>query len=652
MITFTNVSKNFDERMLMDNVSLSIFPNERIGLTGPNGAGKTTMFHLILGDMEPTDGNVTMQKGIKIGYLPQEAHFDSNRTVMEEVTSGDEEIQRLMDEKHKMENENLCAETRYGDIMERLEVLGIYDLEHKAEKILSGLGFKEHEFHKPVVQLSGGWQMRTLLAKLLNYHYDLLLLDEPTNYLDLAATLWLKDYLKEYPGSFVLISHDKVFLNEVTNYTIVLEDGKMAKIKGSYDAYEAQKEIEYKTLERRMKVVDKKKDQLERFTSRFHAQPNRAAAVQNKMKMLDKLEEESTDLPRTRLSIKEFEFPETTESGYSVINLARIKKSYADKTIYTDLNFEITKGQKMCLVGPNGAGKSTLLKILADVIPYDSGSRRLGHGVKMGYFSQTRLDVLSPNRTVFEELVSAVSGSFPQTKARSLLGIFNFHGNDVFKPVSVLSGGEKSRLILAKLLINPPNFILLDEPTTHLDVNGVEALTKAFKQYKGTLCFISHDLYFIREIADHIVEVDGGAIRDYPGNLDYYLDKKNGKMPSEADRKKEEAQASREAYEQYKKQRKDLNEPEHLRVARDQHEGALKRLKEIKNQLKSFEVEEKELETETYIKSRVMTTSFTGRPPEERAECGRRLKEIQTRLREIASTRKAMIEERDKIQQA
>ena len=650
MITLTNVSKNFDERMLMDNVSLSIFPNERIGLTGPNGAGKTTLFHLILGDMESTDGSISIQKGIKIGYLPQEAHFDSSRTVMEEVTSGDAEIQRLVDEKHKMENDGLCAETRYGDILERLEALGIYDLEHKAEKILSGLGFKEFEFHKPVNQLSGGWQMRTLLAKLLNYNYDLLLLDEPTNYLDLGATLWLKDYLGKYPGSFVMISHDKVFLNEVTNYTIVLENGKMAKVKGSYDAFEAQKEIEYRTLEKRMKVVDKKKDQLERFTSRFHAQPNRASAVQNKMKMLERLDEETSDLPRTRMSIRDFEFPKTEESGYTVISLSNIKKSYPDKPIYTDLNFEVTKGQKLCLVGANGAGKSTLLKILADVIPYDGGKRRLGHGVKMGYFSQTRLDVLNPNRTAFEELVSAVGGSFPQTQARTLLGMFNFHGTDVFKPVSVLSGGEKSRLILAKLLINPPNFILLDEPTTHLDVAGVEALTKAFKLYQGTLCFISHDLYFIREIANHIVEVDNGTLRDYPGGLDYYLEKKQDRQAQESGSKKNSS-SGREAYEQQKKSKRDPNEPENLAIARERHEQALKRLQEIKNQIKAFEREEKDLETETYIKSRTMNTSFSGRSRDEIAECGRRLKEIQVRLREIESTRKQLLEERDRINQ-
>ncbi|MBF0486174.1 MAG: ABC-F family ATP-binding cassette domain-containing protein [Candidatus Omnitrophica bacterium] len=648
MITLTNVSKNFDERMLMDDVTLSIFRNERIGLTGPNGAGKTTLFHLILGDLEPTSGNISIQKGIKIGYLPQEAHFDSKRTVMEEVTSGDEEIQRLLDEKHKMEEENVCGDARYGDVLERLEALGIYDLEHKAEKILAGLGFKEDEFHKPVLQLSGGWQMRTLLAKLLTYNYDLLLLDEPTNYLDLSATLWLKDFLGQYPGSFIMISHDKIFLNDVTNYTIVLENGAMAKVKGSYEAFEAQKEIEYRTMEKRQKVVDKKKDQLERFTSRFHAQPNRASAVQNKMKMLERLEEESVNLPRTRVSIKDFEFPQTSESGYTVMTLNHIQKSYGEKVIYSDLNFEIIKGQKLCLVGPNGAGKSTLLKILADVIPFDSGTRKLGHGAKMGYFSQTRLDVLNPQRTAFEELISAVGGNYPQTQARNLLGMFNFHGDDVFKPVSVLSGGEKSRLILAKLLINPPNFLLLDEPTTHLDVAGVEALTKAFQNYKGTLCFISHDLFFIKEIANHIVEVDGGTIRQYPGGLDYYIDKKQGRVTAEAEAARK---AARQAAENKKNAPRDGHETDQLKAARNQHEKALGRIQEIKNQLKSFEREEKELETETYIKSRVLNTSFSGRDRDKVAEYGKRLKEIQIRLREIASTRTKLMEERDRISQ-
>ena len=384
-----------------------------------------------------------------------------------------------------------------GTLWSSWNIKGFMSWNIRLKRSSTGLGFKKEEFHRPIAHLSGGWQMRTQLAKLLTYKYDLILLDEPTNYLDLDATLWLKDYLANYDGTFIIISHDKVFLNDVTNYTIILEDAKMTKVKGNYEAYEEAKAIRNRTLEKQQKVVEQKREQLERFTERFHAQPNRASAVRNKRKMLDRLEE--IRVPQEKYSIRDFEFPVTVESGYSVLTMSKIDKSYGEKQIYKGLDFEITKGQKLCLVGPNGAGKSTLLKMIAGVLSPDSGVRKLGHQVNLGYFSQTRLDVLNPVRTVFEELMSAVQRSVPQAQARTLLGVFNFKGDDVFKPVRVLSGGEKSRLILAKLLINPPNFICLDEPTTHLDIDGVEALTGCFQKYEGTLCFISHDLFFVKK---------------------------------------------------------------------------------------------------------------------------------------------------------
>ena len=365
MITVNNLSKNFTGRTILKDVSLSIYPNEKIGLTGPNGSGKTTLFSIILGEMEPTGGNIQIQKNLNIGFLPQEAHFDSKRTGIEELTAGDSRIMALIDEKGRLEEANKADTERYGDILHELEQMGIYELEHKAEKILMGLGFKPADFHKPIMTLSGGWQMRTLLAKMLTYPYDLLLLDEPTNYLDLEATLWLKDFLAKYKGTFVLISHDKVFLNDVTNYTIVLDNGKMTKVKGNYLTYEASKEVELKTLEKQQKVIGKKKEQLEKFAQRFHAQPNRASAVRNKRKMIERLEEAEVELPQEKRSIKDFEFPATRSSGQVVATLINASKSYADKTVYQGLDFEITRGQKICLVGPNGPGKSTLLKMLA-----------------------------------------------------------------------------------------------------------------------------------------------------------------------------------------------------------------------------------------------------------------------------------------------
>ena len=645
MITINNLTMGFTERTLFKNVSLSIFPSEKIGLTGPNGAGKTTLFHLILGDIEPVAGGVTLQKNLNIGFLPQETHFDSQKTVIEELTEGDGRIQALTAEKRKLEEANKADSPRYGDVLHELEQLGIYELEHRAEKILSGLGFKKEDFDRPVRHLSGGWQMRTLLAKLLVYSYDLLLLDEPTNYLDLSATLWLKGFLKDYSGAFVLISHDRVFLNEVTNYTIILEGTKMTKVKGNYEAYEEQKGIETLTLERKQKVIEKRRGELERFTERFHAQPNKASAVRSKRKMLERLEK--IELPQEFESIKEFQFSEIVQSGYSVVRLEKVGKSYAEKKVYQDLDFEIVRGQKICLVGPNGAGKSTLLKILAGVIESDSGAVKYGHGVQLGYFSQARLDVLNPERAAFDEVMASAPPGTPPVKVRSLLGLFNYHGDDVFKLVKVLSGGEKSRLILAKLLIHPPNFMLLDEPTTHLDLDGVKALTEAFKKYEGTVCFISHDLFFIQEIADCVVEVEGGLLKTYPGGLTYYLDKKaqkEGAIKEERQLQKDQKREEKKA-----KEKKDKNEDPLLSELHERHQEGLQRIAEIKNELKKLEKETKDLETETYVKSRMLSKFYQEKDKEKIKEFGGRLKWIQNRLREIETAIRALKEERGRM---
>ncbi len=645
MITLTNLSKNFDQRMLLDKVSLSIYAHEKIGLTGPNGAGKTTLFSMILKEMEPTSGEVQLQKNINIGHLPQEAHFDSQRTILEEMTAGDGKIAQLKEEKHQLEGDGKAASRRYGDILHELEALGFYELEHKAKGILSGLGFHPSDFNRPIASLSGGWQMRALLSKLLTYPYDVLLLDEPTNHLDLGATLWLKDYLKSCKGTYVIISHDKVFLNEVTNYTIVLEEGRIAKVKGNYEQYEHLKEERYRSLEKRKKVVDKKREQLERFAQRFHAQPNKAAAVRNKRKMLERLE--TIELPQEKPSIQDFEFLPSLQSGHAVITLEGISKSYGDKKVYDHLDLEITRGQKICLVGQNGAGKSTLLKILAGALEPDQGERRLGHQVEVGYFSQTRLDVLNPERSAFDEVAASVAGRAAVVKIRTLLGLFNFHGDDVFKPVKVLSGGEKSRLILAKLLIHPPNFILLDEPTTHLDIDGVEALTAAFKAYAGTLCFISHDLFFVKEIANHTIEVDAGRLKGYPGGLEYYLEKKRQEELS----LKEKELSPTPSLDRTKEDLKGTQHKESpaIRELHQKHKEALKRIEEIKTTIKDLEKERKELETESYIKARVLSKAFSGRDPHILKEYGQRLKGIHRRIREIGNTIDDLMEERQGI---
>ena len=528
MITIKNLTKNYGSKTLFEDVSLSIYRSEKIGLVGPNGAGKSTLFSFILEEIGPSSGSIQVPRGISIGHLPQEAGFESQHTVLTELTEGDSRIAKLKKEKEQLEENNEAGSMRYGDILHHLESLGFFEIEHKAKKILMGLGFKQTDFDRPIKNLSGGWQMRTLLAKLLTFHYDLLLLDEPTNYLDLNAALWLKDYLVKFNGTFVMISHDKAFLNEVTNHTLVLENGKIYKVSGDYKHYEQIKEEKRIYLLKQFKEQEKKNEQLKKFVSRFHGQPNKASQVRAKKRVLEKMEENQIKVPEDyRQSIREFHFPPTKKSGYRVITFDGVSKSYPEVEVYQDLDLEITQGKKAVLAGENGAGKSTLLKLLAGALQIDSGKRVVGHNVKIGYFSQTRMDVLNENNTVLAEAYSAAVGFRPEEAVRTILAAFFFTGDDVDKKVSVLSGGEKSRLILAKLLLNPPNFLLLDEPTTHLDVDAVEVLIRALKAYEGTIVFISHDIYFVRSLANCCFEVKDGRIREFPGDFDYYLENKD-----------------------------------------------------------------------------------------------------------------------------
>jgi ATP-binding cassette subfamily F protein 3 len=449
--------------------------------------------------------------------------------------------------------------------------------------------------------------------------------------------------LAGYQGTFIIISHDKIFLDDVTNYTILLENSRMVKVKGSYSRYEEQKAVDKLSLEKRQKIIEKKKEQLERFCERFHAQPNRASAVRNKRKMIERMED--IEIQGHRRSMKDFEFPETVRSGHNVLALENMCKSYGDVKVYDHIQFEITRGQRMCLVGENGAGKSTLLKILAGVIDMDQGVRRLGHNVDLGYFSQARLDVLNPQKTVLEEVCSAKVGVRAQD-ARSLLGLFNFHDDDVFKSIKILSGGEKSRVILAKLLINPPNFILLDEPTTHLDIDGVEALTNAFKKYEGTLCFISHDLFFVKEIANHIIEVDTGRLTHYYGDLEYYLEKRQAKDNQQAQEQKN-LKLRLKKEKQDNKENKDINPG--IEKLHEQHKEALRTIAENKDIIGKLDKEKKELETESYIKARVLSGSSVSRDESTLKEYGQRLKFIQHRIRQIENEIDRLREENRQI---
>jgi ATP-binding cassette subfamily F protein 3 len=625
MIAIVNLSKNYGKKVLFEDISLTINRNEKIGLIGPNGTGKSTLFSLILGETEPSSGEVSVNKNTYIGHLPQEASFHSERTVLSELTEGDERIARLKKEKESLEEKGNAGSKLYGEILHELETLGYFTLEHKAEKILMGLGFKERDFKRPIREMSGGWQMRVLLAKLLTFHYDLLLLDEPTNYLDLNAALWLKDYLAGFEGAFVMISHDRVFLTEVTNYTLILENGSIAKVHGNYDHYERIKQERRTHLEKQFKEQEKKRQQLERFVERFHAQPNKAASVRAKRRVLERMEEEAIVLPPDpRESIHNFKFPSTASSGYRVMQLEKISKSYGAIRVYQDLDFEIIRGEKAVLAGENGAGKSTLLKILAGVIESDSGSRVVGHNVDTGYFSQTRMDVLNPENTVLREAYCAAPGYMGEESIRTILGAFLFTGDDADKKVSVLSGGEKSRLILAKLLINPPNLLLLDEPTTHLDVDAVEALARSLRDYAGTIVFISHDIYFVRSVANTVFEVKDGRIRKFPGDFEYYLGKKDAvsetgpraSTPRVTHQKAIIDEAKQKAKEEEKRRREEEKKRKALNAT-------------VREKINKIEGIIERLRLESYAKARALSNPRFYQDEDKAREYGRRLKDIE-----------------------
>ncbi|MDD5116731.1 MAG: ABC-F family ATP-binding cassette domain-containing protein [Candidatus Omnitrophica bacterium] len=636
MINIVKLLKNYGPKVLFENISLNINQGEKIGLIGPNGTGKSTLFSLILRETEPSSGEVNVNKGVYIGYLPQEASFKSEHTVLAELTEGDERIMRLKEEKERLESKNEAGSKYYGEILHELETLGFFELEYKAKKILSGLGFKERDFVRPINQMSGGWQMRALLGKLLTYHYDLLLLDEPTNYLDLNAALWLKDYLASFQGTFIMISHDKAFLTDVTNYTFILENGSITKVHGNYEHYEEIKAQKRTHLLKQFKEQDKKIKQLDKFVARFHAQPNKAASVRAKRRVLEKMEEDRIVVPPDpRESIGNFSFPQTRRSGHRVIDLKGIHKAYGDIQVYEGLDFEITQGEKAVLAGENGAGKSTLLKILAGIVGIDKGERNVGYNVDIGYFSQTRTDVLNVENTVLQEAYSAAPGYMAEESIRTILGAFLFSGDDADKKVKVLSGGEKSRLILAKLLINPPNFLLLDEPTTHLDVDAVDALVRALKSYEGTIVFISHDIYFVKSVANNVFEVKGGRVRKFPGTFDYYLEKRDSIPEFHFERKPKPAAVKRvdEVKEKAREEERKNKEKEKKRKV---HNSLIR--DKINKMLKNKE----NLEAESYAKARALSNPHFYRDEETAKEYGRRMKEIERLIHQIEVDIKAL----------
>jgi ATP-binding cassette, subfamily F, member 3 len=518
MLTVAGLSKSFGGRELFDDVSLTLQSGERVGLVGPNGAGKSTLLKIILGHESPDAGEVSLIRGTRLGYLPQESEPAGNESVLDLAVT------------HEHEHDGQFVA--------------------KAKQILAQLGFQQPDLLRPAREMSGGWVMRAHLARLLVQEPDLLMLDEPTNHLDLETLLWFQGYLRNYPGAILLISHDREFLNQLCTHVAELRQSRLLRYTGNYDAYLEQRASAEATMIATAKSQQREIDRMQLFVDRFRAKNTKAAQAQSKLKQIERLKEEMVIAPGGPDATVGFRFPQPQRSGHRVITLEKVKFGYpaerraptrpdpeqkhaesvlgapvADtKLIYENLHFEAERGQRTVLVGPNGAGKSTLLKLLAGVLEPQSGVRKLGHNAKSGYFAQHRAAMLNPKHTVLHEALDTPQRVTEQA-VRNVLGSFLFRGDDVFKPVSVLSGGEKSRLALVKLLLNPPNLLLMDEPTTHLDLASVDALIEALKPFEGTLIFISHDVHFIRALATHVVRVEAGQLRHFTGGYQYYLEK-------------------------------------------------------------------------------------------------------------------------------
>ncbi|HKI72793.1 MAG TPA: ABC-F family ATP-binding cassette domain-containing protein, partial [Verrucomicrobiae bacterium] len=522
MLTISGLTKAFGGRTLFADVSLQVNRQDRIGLVGPNGAGKTTLFSLILRNESPDDGEITFERKVTVGYLPQETAAVGDETVLELASAISPEFVRLRRQVLAWDAGHPGEADFHDNAHGRFNELGGYQLDARAKKILAGLSFRESDFHRPAREMSGGWVMRAHLARLLVQEPDLLMLDEPTNHLDLEALLWFQDYLRNYPGAILMISHDREFLNQLVASVVEIRLGKLVRYRGNYDSYLEQRDANEAQLLAAYKNQQREIGRLMEFVVRFRAKNTKATQAQAKLKQIERMEK--IEAPVGDEKQISFSFPQPRRSGLKVITLKNIHHAYGDNVVYRGMNFQAERGQRIVLVGPNGAGKSTLLKLLAGILAAQSGAHVLGHNVKAGYYSQNRVDTLRTELTVLEEALDTPQRVTEQF-VRTVLGCFLFRGDDVFKKVCVLSGGEKSRLALVKLLLDPPNLILMDEPTTHLDIPSIDALAAALEQYEGTLIFISHDVYFIRVLANHVVRVSGGQLTHYPGDYQYYLDK-------------------------------------------------------------------------------------------------------------------------------
>jgi ATPase subunit of ABC transporter with duplicated ATPase domains len=536
MIRLDNVSKQNGHQLLFIEASAALHKGEKVGLVGPNGSGKTTLFRMITGEEAPDEGQVAVDRGVTIGYFSQDVGEMLGRSVVSEVMDGVgpvsaigaelKELEAAMSDPDRADEMESIIE-RYGEVQHRFQELDGYSLEGRAREVLAGLSFSQEMMDGDVGALSGGWKMRVALARILLMAPDAMLLDEPSNHLDLESLIWLEAFLKNYEGMLLMTSHDREFMNRIVNKIVEIDGGTLTAYSGNYEFYEQQRALNEKQqqaqFERQQAMLAKEI----KFIERFKARASHAAQVQSRVKKLDKIER--VEPPKRRQTV-EFEFLPAPRSGEDVVSLKNVHKGYGSRSIYAGLDFMIRRKERWCVMGINGAGKSTLLKLIAGSTAPDDGAVALGGSVKMGYFAQHAMDLLDGERTVFEEL----EYSFPQAgqgSLRALAGCFGFSGDDVEKKCRVLSGGEKARLVMAKMLFDPPNFLVLDEPTNHLDIATKEMLISALSQYEGTMLFVSHDRHFLAALSNRVLELTPDGIHQYGGGYTEYVARTGQEAP-------------------------------------------------------------------------------------------------------------------------
>lgn len=595
MIEIRNISLAFGARKLFDGISAVINRNDKIGLAGSNGAGKSTLLKILSGLEDCDEGIVSRPKYATVGYLAQDISDISEKTLFDEAKSAFENIvelqERLKDAESRLKILDEKSGEYYqtiediGDLERKLEDLDAYRLRSKIETVLHGLGFSPDDIGRKCSEFSGGWRMRIALAKLLLKEPSLLMLDEPTNHLDIESITWLEDYLKSYKGAVIIVSHDRSFLDLLTKKTFHLSAGRLEIYAGNYSYYEKESAIRRSLLEKMAANQAKEIEKTEKFIERFRAKNTKAAQVQSRIKALDKIEK--IEIEKTESGI-EFKFPEPKRCGQTVINVENLSKSYAGKPVLKNVSLKVERGERIAIVGVNGAGKTTLAKIMAGTLDFDGGKVELGYNVEMSYFAQHQAAELNPQNTVLEEAENAAPKG-EKFKARGLLGSFLFSGDDVFKKVAVLSGGEKNRLALAKMLLRSFNFLILDEPTNHLDINSKKVLQKALASYAGTFVIVSHDRDFLDPIATKVVEIGRRGVRTFIGNVSNYIEKIRAEGVFDAPNSPKKPNEKALSYKEQKA----------LKSANNREMGKIKRrIEAVENEISSSEDECQNLEGE------------------------------------------------------